>query len=59
MARTKKIKKEATIERLEGITEKVSEQNNDTFEFDTGGELVVDVFETDSEFVVLTAIAGV
>lgn len=27
--------------------------------FDAGGELVVDVFETNSDFVVLTAIAGV
>ena len=40
--------------------EEVQEQNISTSEiFDQDGELVVDVFETDADFVVLAAIAGV
>lgn len=37
--------------------EKITESQNSIFNL--GGELVVDVFETDSDFVVLSAIAGV
>jgi len=43
-----------------GKTEqKIEEKNTQNQDiFDTGGELVVDVFETGTDFVILTAIAG-
>ena len=52
MARPKKIK-------LEGSVEKAVEAPTKDNIFDSDGELVVDVFETPAEFVVLATIAGV
>ena len=51
MAKKIKLNPEETI----ASTEAISEKNI----FNSGGELVIDVFETNSEFIVLTAIAGV
>lgn len=50
-----KIKKEASNE---GEPERIDEISENKI-FDPEGELVVDVFETDSNFVVLAAIAGI
>ena len=53
MPRTKKIKPETNSEI------KIESPSNPNNLFDSGGELVVDVFETDADFVVLATIAGV
>lgn len=48
--------------KIKGVKNNEPEQNSEIVEkgiFDSEGELVVDVFETDSNFVVLTAIAGI
>lgn len=42
--------------KTEEKTEKINEETKDIFDMD--GELVVDIFETGSDFVILTAIAG-
>lgn len=51
MAKKAKVKSEEEIGKIEQTS------GNDIF--NSGGELVVDVFETNSDFVVLSAIAGV
>ncbi len=60
MIRKTKIKKESSSLKITG---EIKTSLNDNIEknniFDSDGELVVDVFETNSDFVVLTAIAGV
>lgn len=57
MAR-KKIKSENILVSTEQKKEKNTSENKESI-FNPEGELVVDVFETNSDFVVLTAIAGV
>src|SRR3989338_7605527 len=54
MARTKKIKTEKGVKPGAEATPKPQDAI-----FDQGGELVVDVFETNADFVVLATIAGV
>ncbi|MEK7562255.1 MAG: Hsp20/alpha crystallin family protein [Patescibacteria group bacterium] len=44
---------------IESVPEKKSAEENKSGIFDPEGELVVDVYETDANFVVLAAIAGV
>jgi len=51
--------KKAKVKIEDSVTEKIEEKTPDTNIFDKDGELVVDVFENDSHFVVLAAIAGV
>ncbi len=50
--------KKIKIEKENNITEEIIKQDGNNI-FNPEGELVVDVFETNSDFVVLTAIAGV
>ncbi len=71
MAKKKKLKEEKLADNAPIKDEKGAAENITVIEsplvptkdtasiFDTGGELVVDVFETNSDFVVLATIAGV
>ena len=55
----KKIKAEITTEETEKEAPQNIPENADNKIFDQDGELVVDVYETNSDFVVLAAIAGI
>ncbi|OGZ63278.1 MAG: hypothetical protein A3C58_00205 [Candidatus Staskawiczbacteria bacterium RIFCSPHIGHO2_02_FULL_34_10] len=59
MVRKTKLKTEANAEEKTEVKENITVEKNIENIFDSPGELVVDVFETNSDFVVLTAIAGV
>ena len=59
MVRKTKLKTEANAEEKTEVQENITVEKNIENIFDSPGELVVDVFETNSDFVVLTAIAGV
>ncbi|MEK7541144.1 MAG: Hsp20/alpha crystallin family protein [Patescibacteria group bacterium] len=59
MANKLKIKEPSSAKATEGQGKKESPENSENGIFDPEGELVVDVFETDSNFVVLAAIAGI
>ena len=59
MVRKTKLKTEANAEEKTEVKENTTVEKNIENIFDSPGELVVDVFETNSDFVVLTAIAGV
>src|SRR3989344_4630749 len=48
-----------TKSKTEKVSVKTEEKKEETAIFNSEGELVVDVFETNDHFVVLTAIAGV
>lgn len=59
MAKKIKLKAKSIAENIEQNTESRQNLENEHTIFNPEGELVIDVFETNSDFIVLTAIAGV
>lgn len=59
MAKKIKLKAKFIVENIEQNTESRQNLENEHTIFNPEGELVIDVFETNSDFIVLTAIAGV